>query len=103
MICETVPKDPTVIVDLGDMEKSPKVGEYLQHCPCCLWLASVLVTPVCLSLLLIDPRVFSSLSSVTGEYCSGNITEIIDPRSLARLYILTLSLAVTEPGGASLF
>ena len=66
MICETVPKDPTVVVDLGDMKKSPKVGEYLQHYPCCLWLSgfvSVLVTPVCLSLLLIDPRVFSSLSA----------------------------------------
>ena len=67
MICEAIPKDPAVIVDLGDMEESPEVGEYLQHCPCCPWLCpggvSVLVTPVILSLLLIDPPVFSSLSA----------------------------------------
>ena len=35
MTCDTVPKDPAVIVDLGDMEQSPKVGEYLQHSPGC--------------------------------------------------------------------
>ena len=83
MICETVPKDPAVIVDLGDMEESPKVGEYLQHCPCCLWFASVLVTPVCLSLLLIDPRVFSSLSShwwiLQWEYHGDNWPSVSGP------------------------
>ena len=35
MICATVPEDPAVIVDLGDMEQSPKIGEYLQHSPGC--------------------------------------------------------------------
>ena len=35
MICDTVPEDPAVIVDLRDMEQSPKIGEYLQHSPGC--------------------------------------------------------------------
>ena len=63
MTCETVPKDPAVIIDLGDMEQSPKVGEYLQHGRGLVSCVSVLVMPrALLSPLLIDHRVFSSLS-----------------------------------------
>ena len=99
MICETVPKDPAVVIDLGDMEQSPEVGEYLQHspgcCVCVMMMASV----------LIDHRVFSSLSELRllSDCCSGNITEIIDPRPDSTFLSLFLT-AVPWPGpGSSLF